>query len=32
MTHDWVTNFAPFRGSITIDESTITRLEPKVFE
>jgi hypothetical protein len=32
MTHDWVTNFMPFRGSITIDESTITRLEPKVFE
>ena len=32
MTHDWVTNFAPFRGSITIDETTITRLEPKVFE
>ena len=32
MTHDWITNFPPFRGSITIDESTITRLEPKVFE
>jgi hypothetical protein len=32
MTHDWITNFMPFRGSITIDESTITRLEPKVFE
>jgi len=32
MTHNWVTNFVPFRGSITIDESTITRLEPKVFE
>jgi len=32
MTHDWVTNFAPFRGSITIDESTITRLEPKAFQ
>lgn len=32
MTHDWITNFAPFQGSITIDESTITRLEPKVFE
>lgn len=32
MTHNWITNFIPFRGSITIDESTITRLEPKVFE
>jgi hypothetical protein len=32
MTHDWITNFPPFNGTINIDESTITRLEPKVFE
>jgi Flp pilus assembly protein TadG len=32
MTHDWITNFGPFRGTINIDESTITRLEPKAFE
>ncbi|HEY6628125.1 MAG TPA: TadE/TadG family type IV pilus assembly protein [Acidimicrobiia bacterium] len=32
MTHDWVTNFPPFTGTINIDESTITRLEPKVFQ
>jgi hypothetical protein len=28
----WVTGFPPFRGSFQVDESTITRLEPKVFE
>lgn len=28
----WVTGFPPFRGSFTIDESTITRLEPEAFE
>lgn len=32
VTHDWATGFPPFRGSFQIDESTITRLEPKVFE
>ncbi len=32
MTHNWITNFPPFTGSMTIDESTITRLEPQVFE
>lgn len=32
MTHDWVTGFPPFNGSITIDESTITRVEPEAFE
>jgi Flp pilus assembly protein TadG len=32
MTRDWVTGFPPFRGSFTIDESTITRLEPQAFE
>lgn len=30
---DWVTGFPPFNGpTMTVDESTITRLEPKVFE
>jgi Flp pilus assembly protein TadG len=28
----WVTGFPPFRGSFQIDETTLTRLEPKVFE
>jgi Flp pilus assembly protein TadG len=28
----WVTGFPPFRGNFQVDESTITRLEPKVFE
>jgi Flp pilus assembly protein TadG len=32
MTRDWVTGFPPFRGSFQIDESTLTRLEPKAFE
>jgi hypothetical protein len=32
MTRSWVTGFPPFRGSFTIDESTITRLEPQAFE
>lgn len=32
MTRDWVTNFPPFRGSFQIDESTLTRMEPKAFE
>lgn len=31
MQHDWITGFPPFRGSIQIDERTITRLEPKAF-
>jgi Flp pilus assembly protein TadG len=31
-THNWITGFPPFRGSIEVDESTITRLEPEVFE
>lgn len=29
---NWVTGFGPFSGSMTVDESTITRLEPEVFE
>lgn len=28
----WITGFGPFSGDSTIDESTITRLEPEVFE
>ncbi|MGH8916061.1 MAG: TadE/TadG family type IV pilus assembly protein [Acidimicrobiia bacterium] len=28
-THDWYSNFPPFTGSITIDEQTISRLEPE---
>jgi Flp pilus assembly protein TadG len=32
MTRSWVTGFPPFRGTSTIDESTITRLEPQAFE
>lgn len=32
LTRRWVTGFGPFRGSMTVDESTITRLEPEVFE
>lgn len=31
MTHEWVTGFPPFRGSFTIEESTITRVEPEAF-
>ncbi len=29
--HDWLSGFPPFRGSITIDEQTISRLEPEGF-
>lgn len=32
MTRDWVTGFPPFRGSFQIDETTLTRMEPKAFE
>jgi Flp pilus assembly protein TadG len=32
MTRSWITGFGPFSGTSTIDESTITRLEPEVFE
>jgi Flp pilus assembly protein TadG len=31
VTHQWLTGFPPFRGSVQIDETTITRLEPEVF-
>jgi hypothetical protein len=29
--HNWVTGFPPFQGSVSIDETTITRLEPEEF-
>jgi hypothetical protein len=29
--HDWYSGFPPFRGFITIDEQTISRLEPEGF-
>jgi len=32
MTRSWVTGFPPFRGSFTLDETTITRVEPEAFE
>jgi hypothetical protein len=28
---EWVTGFGPFSGSMTVDESTITRMEPEVY-
>ena len=31
-THTWVTQFPPFGGSITVDESTIVRLEPEAYD
>ncbi len=32
LTRSWITGFPPFRGSFTIDETTITRVEPEAFE
>lgn len=32
LTRNWITGFGPFSGSAVVDESTITRLEPEVFE
>ena len=32
LTHQWITGLPPFNGDAQVDESTITRLEPKVFE
>ena len=32
LNREWVTGFPPFSGSSTVDEVTITRLEPNVFE
>jgi len=31
MNHDWITGFPPFRGGFTINETTITRVEPEAF-
>jgi Flp pilus assembly protein TadG len=31
MPHDWITGFPPYRGTVQIDERTITRMEPKAF-
>lgn len=30
--HNWLTGFPPFNGQITIDETTISRVEPEGFE
>lgn len=32
LNRSWITGFPPFRGDMTVDETTITRLEPKVYE
>lgn len=32
MNHQWITGFPPFRGTVTIEETTITRVEPDAFE
>jgi Flp pilus assembly protein TadG len=32
LTRSWVTNFPPFRGTFEVNETTLTRLEPKAFE
>lgn len=32
MNRSWFTGFPPFRGSFTIDETTITRMEPGAFD
>lgn len=32
MDHDWITGFPPFRGRVTINETTIMRVEPEAFE
>jgi len=31
LTREWVTGFGPFGGSMAVDESTITRMEPEVY-
>ena len=31
-THDWVTQFPPFSGTLGVDESTIVRLEPEAYD
>jgi hypothetical protein len=32
MPRNWISNFPPFTGGYTVDESSILRLEPEVFE
>ena len=32
MDRNWISNFPPFTGSYTVDERSILRLEPEVFE
>lgn len=32
LTRSWITGFGPFDGTATVDETTITRMEPEVFE
>jgi hypothetical protein len=32
MPRSWITNFPPFSGTYTIDERSILRMEPEVFE
>ena len=32
MPRNWITNFPPFSGTYTIDEHSILRMEPEVFE
>ncbi|MGD2061544.1 MAG: pilus assembly protein [Acidimicrobiia bacterium] len=31
LTRSWITGFGPFSGTATVDETTITRMEPEVF-
>jgi hypothetical protein len=31
LNRNWVTGFGPFSGAMTVDESTITRMEPEVY-
>ncbi|HLU31104.1 MAG TPA: TadE family protein [Acidimicrobiia bacterium] len=32
MDHEWVTGFPPFRGEVTVNETTIMRVEPEAFQ
>jgi len=32
MKRSWITNFPPFQGDLTVEEVTLTRLEPEAFE
>lgn len=31
LNRSWITGFGPFQGSMSVDESTITRMEPEVY-